>query len=260
MGGGPRTYPDGVSKWQWKRMQAKKAKQLLKARLCRERQIYEMRKRAELKAAISELERPWEIVKKAPNLFSVSADEQVKVLADRFQRPGGFDMWSERDGPQLFETPDGIPSARFFPKGVVHSIKPYEKISGLGDSDEEELNSGLENENQERIKDGFERKVQSGELTEGNRMNRRRDGKFRKKMNRSRHRYGSSELDLGQVGFNRKQREVNSRSSGSKSNGRINERERRMNSRNANSEIYDMRLQRDGTYGFQSKSEHRKGI
>ncbi|KAJ8765464.1 hypothetical protein K2173_014586 [Erythroxylum novogranatense] len=164
MGGGPRTYPGG------------KAKQLLKARLCCERQIYEMRKRAKLKAAILELERLWEIVKKAPNLFSVSVYEQVKVLADRFQRPGGFDMW-------------------FFPKGVVHSIKPYEKISGLGDSDEEVLNSGLENENQERIKDMFEKKVQFGELTEGNRMNRRRDGKFRKKMNRSRHRYGSSELD-----------------------------------------------------------------
>lgn len=129
MGGGPRTYPGGVSKWQWKRMQAKKAKQLLKARLCRERQIYEMRKRAELKAAVSELEKPWEVVEKAPKLLSVSADEQVKVLADRFQKPGGFDLWTEKDGPQLFQTPDELPSARFFPKGVVHSIKPYRKVS-----------------------------------------------------------------------------------------------------------------------------------
>ncbi|GMH28972.1 hypothetical protein Nepgr_030815 [Nepenthes gracilis] len=128
MGGGPRTYPGGVSKWQWKRMQAKKAKQLLKARLSRERQIYEMRKRAELKAAVSELERPWEVVERAPALFSVGADEQVKVLADRFQKPGGFDLWTENDGPQLFETPDGIPTARFFPKGVVHSIKPYQRV------------------------------------------------------------------------------------------------------------------------------------
>ncbi|XP_027336825.1 probable DEAD-box ATP-dependent RNA helicase 48 [Abrus precatorius] len=132
MGGGPRTFPGGVSKWQWKRMQAKKAKQLLKARLSRERQIYEMRKRAELKAAVSELERPWEVVERAPNLFSVDADEQVKVLADRFQKPGGFDLWSEKDGPQLFETPDQLPSARFFPKGVVHSVKPYRKVDGYG--------------------------------------------------------------------------------------------------------------------------------
>lgn len=37
-------------------------------------------------------------------------------------------MWSKRDGPQLFSPVDGLPSARFFPKGVVHSTKPYGKI------------------------------------------------------------------------------------------------------------------------------------
>ncbi|CAL0305971.1 unnamed protein product [Lupinus luteus] len=145
MGGGPRTFPGGVSKWQWKRMQAKKAKQLLKARLSRERQIYEMRKRAELKAAVSELERPWEVVEKSPNLFSIGADEQVKVLADRFQRPGGFDMWSDKDGPQLFETPDELPSARFFPKGVVHSIKPYRKVELDDDDDDDDDDEDGEN-------------------------------------------------------------------------------------------------------------------
>ncbi|XP_038989543.1 probable DEAD-box ATP-dependent RNA helicase 48 [Phoenix dactylifera] len=144
MGGGPRTYPGGVSKWQWKRMQAKKAKQLLKARLCRERQLYEMRKRAELKAAISELERPWEVVERAPQLFSVSADEQVKALADRFQRAGGFDMWNEKDGPQIFQAPDGLPSARLFPKGVVHSVKPYGIVSGSKESLGEDGSKGGE--------------------------------------------------------------------------------------------------------------------
>ncbi|KAL0338259.1 UNVERIFIED_CONTAM: putative DEAD-box ATP-dependent RNA helicase 33 [Sesamum angustifolium] len=144
MGGGPRTYPGGVSKWQWKRMQAKKAKQLLKARLARERQIYEMRKRAELKAAISELERPWETVEKPPNLFSVSADEQVKVLADRFQKPGGLDLWSDRDGPELFRPGNGLPSSRFFPKGVVHSSKPYDKLEKMTTTSEEFESSDIE--------------------------------------------------------------------------------------------------------------------
>ncbi|KAL3753744.1 hypothetical protein ACJRO7_001045 [Eucalyptus globulus] len=140
MGGGPRTFPGGVSKWQWKRMQKNKAKQLLKARLCRERQIYEMRKRAELKAAVSELERPWEAVEKAPRLFSVGADDQLKALADRFQRPGGFDMWTDRDGPQVFGGAEAeLPSARFFPKGVVHSVKPYGRI---GDGKEDESDGG----------------------------------------------------------------------------------------------------------------------
>ncbi|KAL0909955.1 hypothetical protein M5K25_020869 [Dendrobium thyrsiflorum] len=147
MGGGPRTYPGGVSKWQWKRMQAKKSKQLLKARLCRERQLYEMRKRAELKAAISELERPWEVVERAPVLFSASADEQVKALADRFQRPNGFDMWSERDGPRLFRSPDDLPSARFFPKGAVHSVKPYGVVT------EEVADGGEEREKDRRYDD-----------------------------------------------------------------------------------------------------------
>lgn len=125
-------------------MQEKKAKQLLKARLCRERQLYEMRKRAELKAAISELERPWEVVERAPNLFSVSADEQVKALADRFQRPGGFDMWNEKDGPQIFRAPDALPSARFFPKGVVHSVKPYGVVTGSKESLGEDGSQGGE--------------------------------------------------------------------------------------------------------------------
>ncbi|KAL1815712.1 hypothetical protein ACET3Z_018286 [Daucus carota] len=102
MGGGPRTFSGGVNKWKWKRMQAKKAEQLLKARLAWERQIYEMRKRAELK---------------------------VQVLADRFQKPGGLDLWSEKDGPELFKTVDRFPSPRFFLKGVVHSIRPYGRVN-----------------------------------------------------------------------------------------------------------------------------------
>ncbi|TMW85812.1 hypothetical protein EJD97_022448 [Solanum chilense] len=146
MGGGPRTYPGGVSKWQWKRMQAKKSKQLLKARLARERQIYEMRKRAELKAAVSELERPWEVVEKAPTLFSVSADEHLKVLADRFQKPGGFDMWSDKDGPELFKPEDGLPSARFFPKGVVHSVKPYGNVENTDRGFDESSNLGSDSQ------------------------------------------------------------------------------------------------------------------
>ncbi|KAI3801277.1 hypothetical protein L1987_29381 [Smallanthus sonchifolius] len=174
MGGGPRTYPGGVSKWQWKRMQTKKAKQLLRARLARERQIYEMRKRAELNAAVSELERPWEVVEKAPKLFSVTADEQLKVLADRFQKPGGFDLWSEKDGPQLFETVEGLPSARFFPKGVVHSIKPYGRI---GNSHQESdlvpgQDSGLDqrNTNEKSVKlDGLNQREIGEKIKNGGR-------------------------------------------------------------------------------------------
>ncbi|CAM0945620.1 unnamed protein product [Alopecurus aequalis] len=136
MGGGPRTFPGGVSKWQWKRMQARKAKQLLKARLARERQLYEMRKRAELRDAVLHLERPWDsdsspvsATALAPNLLSIAADDQLKGLADRFHRPGGVDLWNDRDGPQVFASPDtGRASARFFPKNAVHSVQPYARL------------------------------------------------------------------------------------------------------------------------------------
>ncbi|KAF8653111.1 hypothetical protein HU200_062554 [Digitaria exilis] len=138
-GGGPRTYPGGVSKWQWKRMQAKKARQLLKARLARERQLYEMRKRTELRDAVAHLERPWDpdtpsaadASAFAPNLLSVGAEDQLRALADRFHRPGGVDLWNDRDGPRVFASPaTGAASARFFPKNAVHSVQPYALASG----------------------------------------------------------------------------------------------------------------------------------
>ncbi|PRQ36557.1 hypothetical protein RchiOBHm_Chr4g0392921 [Rosa chinensis] len=94
-----------------------------------------MRKRAELKASVYELERPWETVEEPPNLFSVSADEQVKVLAYPFRRSGGFDLWTERDGPELFRTMEDLPLTRFFPKGFVHSVRPYRRtgVEELGE-------------------------------------------------------------------------------------------------------------------------------
>ncbi|XP_066321870.1 uncharacterized protein [Miscanthus floridulus] len=143
MGGGPRTYPGGVSKWQWKRMQAKKARQLLKARLARERQLYEMRKRAELRDAVAHLERPWDPDSSsaadasavAPNLLSVAAEDQLRALADRFHRPGGVDLWNDRDGPRVFASPaTGAASARFFPRNAFHSIQPYALISDVGEA------------------------------------------------------------------------------------------------------------------------------
>jgi hypothetical protein len=289
MGGGPRTYPGGVSKWQWKRMQKNKAKQLLKARLSRERQIYEMRKRAELKASVSELERPWEVVQKAPKLFSVGADEQVKVLADRFQKPGGFDLWSERDGPQLFETPDGVPSAWFFPKGVVHSVKPYGKVSASGfgelsgEMPDSELESYTESETEaesEYENDGMSvngklsREDEDGSVLESaygenpdgklgmdKRNAKRINGKHRKKGNRRRFGSGFNAFDSGQVGFEKEKRVggISNFDAGgnnrSKNGSRISKTRGLQNRRDSNSEVHVMSLQRDGSYGFQVENE-----
>ncbi|OMO97314.1 copper ion transmembrane transporter [Corchorus olitorius] len=241
MGGGPRTYPGGVTKWQWKRMQNKKSKQLLKARLARERSIYEMRKRAELKATVSELERPWEVVEKAPNLFSVPADEQVKALADRFQKPGGFDMWTDRDGPQLFETVEGLPSARFFPKGVVHSVKPYmrgidsdENTKLLSENKAEE--NGSESESDSEVKDGNSERngKKNGRKWKRKGVRRRLDAVDEKRSNLKSQVYDKrSNLKSG----------VYDKRSNLKS-GVYDKRS------NLKSDVYDMNLQRDGSYGI----------
>ena len=55
---------------------------------------------------VLELESPWVVVERAPTLLSLSSDEKLKVLVDRFQRPDGFDLWSDKDGPQLFDKVD----------------------------------------------------------------------------------------------------------------------------------------------------------
>lgn len=241
-------------------MQDKKAKQLLKARLSRERQIYEMRKRAELKAAVSELERPWEVVEKSPNLFSFRADEQLKVLADRFQKPGGFDMWTEKDGPQLFQTPEELPSARFFPKGVVHSVKPYQRISGSDElnSGDEDLNSKTGNDRRssgEKLIDRFgSSKMDSGVSELKNNSNSL--GANRRMRNRRRLESPNLNTSVGfdaeQVGFDRKQR----RNKPVVRNGhtQYNKGNDSMKLNETESDVYDMGLQQDGTYGFQSKN------
>ncbi|GER55861.1 copper ion transmembrane transporters [Striga asiatica] len=264
MGGGPRTYPGGVSKWQWKRMQAKKSKQLLKARLARERQIYEMRKRAELKAAVTELERPWEAVEKPPNLFSASADEQLQVLADRFQKPGGMDMWSERDGPELFRHDNGLPSSRFFPKGVVHSLQPNRKLAAaLEDSD----GLGLEEESSPGPVGG-----RVGET--GLQSKNRGEYKNSKRNLRSSRKGGSLDGAKGGEGgnYSGKIREKGNTRTYSSDSERKNSRDYRRNNgdnrrqgepiqklwrskkgrekgENVNGEVFDMSLQNDGVYG-----------
>ena len=127
---------------------------------------------------------------------SASADEQVQVLADRFQKPGGLDLWSEKDGPELFKTVDRFPSPRFFLKGVVHSIRPYERVNeeidefrGLGN--EKRVNIG----SLDRVSDGIDefgglggvKGVKTGSFDEyvkkRNLLNEGSKGKVRKKRN-----------------------------------------------------------------------------
>ncbi|KAK9152715.1 hypothetical protein Sjap_000195 [Stephania japonica] len=60
MRGGPREYPGGLNKYQWRRVRPLKSKKIRDAGLRREARVYENRRRAELRSAVLELERPWE--------------------------------------------------------------------------------------------------------------------------------------------------------------------------------------------------------
>ncbi|KAL3680283.1 hypothetical protein R1sor_023239 [Riccia sorocarpa] len=137
MGGGPRTFPGGVSKWQWKRMQEKKERQIEKARLLRERQAFEERKRQELLASSPSLrvDKPWEKPPPRSVLTPLVAalDPKVTVLADRFRKRGGEDLWTEDDGPEAANGTPGRISARFVPSGSsntpVSSGPKFENLS-----------------------------------------------------------------------------------------------------------------------------------
>ncbi|EFJ33589.1 hypothetical protein SELMODRAFT_406229 [Selaginella moellendorffii] len=99
MGGGPRTFPGGVTKWQWKRMQEKKKKERDRIWLSKERSLYERRRRAQIMALMPL--RPWEkIHPEAPSLPKIDKDPKIKEMAHRFQTCRGVDLWTKNDGPE----------------------------------------------------------------------------------------------------------------------------------------------------------------
>ncbi|MCO5569362.1 hypothetical protein L7F22_023074 [Adiantum nelumboides] len=100
MGGGPRTFPGGVTKWQWKRMLVKKRQDRMHYRLAREKAVYEMRRRAEVLATHPELLQPWEKLAVFPPP-GISTGQHVATLVRRFyKQTQAEDLWTQRDGPQ----------------------------------------------------------------------------------------------------------------------------------------------------------------
>ncbi|KAL6556372.1 hypothetical protein OROGR_005660 [Orobanche gracilis] len=103
MGGGPRTFPGGLNKWQWKRMHEKKAREKEKRLLDQEKQVYQARIRSEIRAKlastdnlVSGLENPDQ---NQPNYGPLTPQDHIKALADRFMKEGAEDLWNEKDGP-----------------------------------------------------------------------------------------------------------------------------------------------------------------
>ncbi|KAL2902447.1 putative DEAD-box ATP-dependent RNA helicase 33 [Bienertia sinuspersici] len=103
MGGGPRTFPGGLNKWQWKRLHEKKAINKEKRLLDQEKQLYQARLRSQIRASVSgQPDDPSSVTPMSPQAH-------VKALADRFLKPGAEDLWNEDDGP-IHSPPKPSPS------------------------------------------------------------------------------------------------------------------------------------------------------
>ncbi|OWM85331.1 probable DEAD-box ATP-dependent RNA helicase 48 [Punica granatum] len=98
MGGGPRTFPGGLNKWQWKRMHEKRAKEKEKRLLAQEKQLYEARIRSEIRARLAG--GPDQVVDDPSSTHGpMTPKDHIKALADRFMKEGAEDLWNEEDGP-----------------------------------------------------------------------------------------------------------------------------------------------------------------
>ena len=97
MGGGPRTFPGGLNKWQFKRMHEKMAREKERRLLEQEKEIYQARLRSQIRAKISGKSRQKD--DSAPEYAPIAPADHVKTLADRFIKEGAEDLWNEDDGP-----------------------------------------------------------------------------------------------------------------------------------------------------------------
>lgn len=114
MGGGPRTFPGGLSKWQWKRLHEKKARQKEKTLLQQDRQVYLARIRSQLRGKIFENDDDntsnINVAKQDPSHGPMTPKDQIAALSDRFMKMGAEDLWNEDDGP-LTSDPSPPPPA-----------------------------------------------------------------------------------------------------------------------------------------------------
>ncbi|KAE8683838.1 putative DEAD-box ATP-dependent RNA helicase 48 [Hibiscus syriacus] len=96
MGGGPRTFPGGLNKWQWKRLHEKKAKEKERRLLDQEKQLYQARIRSQIRSKLAGKPDP---SPDSTNYNPMSPNDHIKALADRFMKEGAEDLWNENDGP-----------------------------------------------------------------------------------------------------------------------------------------------------------------
>ncbi|KAJ9147894.1 hypothetical protein P3X46_030008 [Hevea brasiliensis] len=100
MGGGPRTFPGGLNKWQWKRLHEKRAREKEKRLLEQEKQLYQARVRSQLRARLAgKSEQDSGPDTNTTSYSPMTPKDHIKALADRFMKEGAEDLWNENDGP-----------------------------------------------------------------------------------------------------------------------------------------------------------------
>ncbi|XVE57849.1 hypothetical protein DITRI_Ditri04bG0123300 [Diplodiscus trichospermus] len=145
MGGGPRTFPDGLNKWQWKRLHEKKAKEKEKRLLEQEKQLYQARIRSQIRAKLAGKADPGSNPTKYK---AMSPNDHIKVLAGLFIQEGAEDLWNESDGPlkpEEEERPRFTGTARNQCSGLVHSPLDIKKL--ISDNRRENAKLGSPNSN-----------------------------------------------------------------------------------------------------------------
>ncbi|KAE8779854.1 DEAD-box ATP-dependent RNA helicase 48-like [Hordeum vulgare] len=148
MGGGPRTFAGGLSKWQHKRMHEKLARGKERGLLRHEKQLYLARLRSEIRAS----HLPGAPASPADHAGPTSSRAHIRALADRFLRPGAEDLWNDDDGPlrRARLPPQQQNPARTLPSGarmvdwkrVESGERPKPPRGGGEWKDWEELDSG----------------------------------------------------------------------------------------------------------------------
>lgn len=135
MGSGPRTFPGGLTKWQYKRVQEKIARGKANRLLRTEKQVYLSRLRSGTR----------------PDLSQPESKDHIKALADRFTKPGAEDLWNQDDGPvrdppkKLLENPPRIPQLS---AGSFVQKRGYSAARKWRGNPSREEESGMESESE----------------------------------------------------------------------------------------------------------------
>nr|XP_027191046.1 uncharacterized protein LOC113786976 [Cicer arietinum] len=215
-----------------------------------------MRKRAELKAAVSNLERPWEVVEKPPKLWEWMDDEEHYSSLNSGRNGLNVDDRMRKSGN----------GKKFFPTGV-DGPDDGERFSPLYGRNGVNFDGKGGNKRGARsilCKDGDRsngsgdirsRRKESGQRFMSKDVNGSSDIRLRKKENERRFMLkdvnGSNRMHEGRDGSGRTQRGSNSiagRRYGKYTQRTSNNASPRV--RDADSEVYDMGLQQDGSYQF----------